>query len=376
MSDLLGMQRAVWRSTRSTTEKIVLLAIIDHYSDSSPEPWPSVPTLAARASLGRTAVLDALAGLEHDGVIVVKRVAGRPNRYDVSGVQATLAATPEQREAEDHERTEPVRGVDGSEERRRPMPPTDVAGPVREADQCASQTSPPAGPHQSAKRMGPVRLADPKEPKKEPNKEPTAVRAPVRPDPNMPITERAQLVLQDPRAAAQLRPQDWPEAKQIAAAYGAATGSPRPLSELARDSGLRAIVELIAAGYAVDDITWLASSVPREPWWRSGDRIRGLGSLSVEVASRALGERDAPPRPSVTKAPRSGVSDEERRIHRNTLIDNAAAGWYGAECRRAATSGESLRELVNELERLEALGMLSRGGVVSGGRRVAASDGS
>ena len=28
MSDLLGMQRAVWRSKRSTTEKIVLLAIL------------------------------------------------------------------------------------------------------------------------------------------------------------------------------------------------------------------------------------------------------------------------------------------------------------------------------------------------------------
>src|SRR5438128_12643277 len=31
MSDLLAMQRAVWRAKRSTTEKIVLLAILDHY---------------------------------------------------------------------------------------------------------------------------------------------------------------------------------------------------------------------------------------------------------------------------------------------------------------------------------------------------------
>jgi len=176
----------------------------------------------------------------------------------------------------------------------------------------------------------------------------------------MPLVERAQLVLRDPRAAAQLRPQDWPETKQVAAAYGAATGSPRTLSELKRDSGLRAIVELIAAGYAVDDITWLASSVPREAWWRSGDRIRGLGSLSIEVASRALGERGAPPRPSVTKAPRSGVSDEERRIHRNTLLENAAAGWYGPELRRASTQREGLRELVNTLEYLEESGQLPR----------------
>ena len=61
MIDLLGMQRAVWRSARGTTEKIVLLAIADFYSDRSPEPWPSVPTLAERCSLGRTAVLEAIA---------------------------------------------------------------------------------------------------------------------------------------------------------------------------------------------------------------------------------------------------------------------------------------------------------------------------
>jgi hypothetical protein len=174
----------------------------------------------------------------------------------------------------------------------------------------------------------------------------------------MPLPERAQLVLRDSRVAAQLRPQDWPETKQIAAAYGAATGSQRPLSELGRDSGLRAILELIAAGFAVEDITWLASSVPRESWWRSGERVRGLGSLSVEVASRALGERGAPSRPSLAKTRGTGMSDEERRIHRNTLLENASAGWYGPELRRAAMSGAGLKELADELERLDAEGRL------------------
>jgi hypothetical protein len=150
MSDLLGMQRAVWRSNRSTTEKIVLLAIIDHYSDSSPEPWPSVPTLAACASLGRTAVLDALASLERDGVIAVRRVAGRPNRYDLSHVQAT----PHQEGREELETSEPV----------------------RDADRCEELTSPFGGRDQSVWRTGPVRPADPKDPKKDPMKEPTAVR--------------------------------------------------------------------------------------------------------------------------------------------------------------------------------------------------------
>ena len=349
MSDLLGMQRAVWRSTRSTTEKIVLLAIIDHYSESSPEPWPSVPTLAACASLGRTAVLEALSSLERDGVITVRRIAGRPNRYDLSRVQTELAARLEVS-------AEPVRLADGSQETE---PVAADPEPVRDADQSEEPTTPSAGRDQSAWRTGPVRLADPKDPKKDPTKEPTAVRARVSgADPAMPLVERARLVLRDPRAAAQLRPHEWPETKQIAAAYGAATGSQRSLSELKRDSGLRAIVELIAAGYAVDDITWLASSVPHEAWWRSGDRIRGLGSLSIEVASRALGERGAPRRPTVAKAPRSGVSDEERRIHRNTLLENAAAGWYGAEFRRRTHQPEGLRQLADELEALEQDGVL------------------
>ena len=103
MSDLLGMQRAVLRCTRPTTEKIVLVAIIDHWSEASPEPWPSVPTLATLSSLGRTAVLDALAALERDGVIGVRRVAARPNRYDLSRVSIALAAP-----------AEPVRQADQS----------------------------------------------------------------------------------------------------------------------------------------------------------------------------------------------------------------------------------------------------------------------
>jgi hypothetical protein len=82
-------------------------------------------------------------------------------------------------------------------------------------------------------------------------------------------------------------------------------------------------------------------------WWRRGDRVRGLGSLSVEVVSRALGERDARPR-SISQA-RSDGSGEESRIHRNTLLENAEAGRYGAEIRRAALSRPNLKQLADEL---------------------------
>lgn len=144
MADLLGMQRAVWRSTCSTTEKIVLLAILDFYSDSSPQPWPSVATLAARTSLGRTAVLDALASLEGNGVVAVRRVAGRPNHYDLSRIVAVLTAAAATREPAGRATAPagPVREADGSIDspvaEAEPETVEAVEQPVRDADQSVS----------------------------------------------------------------------------------------------------------------------------------------------------------------------------------------------------------------------------------------------
>lgn len=333
MGDLLGMHRAVLRSSRSATEKMVLLAIIDHWSEASPEPWPSVPTLSELCSLGRTAVLEALAGLERDGVIAVRRVAGRPNRYDLTRLVAVVAT------------------------------PTE---PVREADRSRPRTSPAGGRHQSAWRTGPVRLADPKDPKKEPTKEATVVRAR-----EADVAERAKLVLADAREAQRLRPQDWPETRRIAEAYGRATGKERPLSELQRDSGLRAVLVLFAAGYSGADVEWVAANVPTQAWWRGGERVRGLGSLSVEVVARALAERNAPRRQVVALRMNTSTG-EDRRIHRNTLLENAEAGRYGSEICCVARSGMRLRELADELERREAIGdlQLHSPGLVRASRRA------
>ena len=379
MIDLLGMQRAVWRSARPTTEKIVLLAIADFYSDRSPEPWPSVPTLAERCSLGRTAVLEAIAALERDGVLVVRRVQGRPNRYDLSRVTPLLArkATPkvetshdampehavarlvmETLQWDDDTNQSATQTSPADERATSPHPSASRTGPVRLTNGPRAPTRPPGERDQSAWRTGPVRLADPKDPKKDPKKEATVVHAePGKLIPlELPIAERAKLVLEEPREAQRLQPQHWPETRRIAQAFGMAVGSDRPLSEITHDSGLRAIVVLLAAGYSVADLEWIAANVPKQAWWRRGDRVRGLGSLSVEVVSRALGERDA--RPRLISQARVVVSGEERRIHRNALLENAEAGRYGPEIRRAALSGPNLKGLADELEQREADGDL------------------
>lgn len=133
--DLLGAQRAVFRSSLSAAEKLVLLAMLDHWSRRETEPFPSVPKLEDWTSLGRTTVIEAIKALERGDVLKVKREVGKPNRYDLSGV------------------------CPGSL-------------PVRQSDQSATRTRPSGEPHPSATRTEPVRQADPKEPRKEPKKEP------------------------------------------------------------------------------------------------------------------------------------------------------------------------------------------------------------
>jgi len=114
---------------------------------------------------------------------------------------------------------------------------------------------------------------------------------------------------------------------------------------------------LLAAGFSVPELEWVAENVPAQAWWRGGDRVRGLASLSVEVVSRALAERDAGPR-LIPQARNHGAGGEDRRIHRNTLLENAEAGRCGPEIRRAVRRGVRLRELADELEQREAAGEL------------------
>ncbi|HWA28569.1 MAG TPA: helix-turn-helix domain-containing protein [Lacunisphaera sp.] len=361
MTDILALQRAVWTSPRTAFEKLTLLAIIDFYSHSSQEPWPSVATLARRTGLGRTSVLGALATLEQDGVLVVRREFGRPNHYDLSHVPAALAPvgpadqsaarTGGELNACSHGKAasaEPNTGV------------SETVKAVRMADPSAARTGPRDGRQQCATRTAPVRPADAKEPKKEPKKE--ATRARVSPSLGealeLPVSERAKLVLTSAREAERLQPQDWSEVRMIAQAFGAAVGRERKLSSLAQDSGLRMVVALLAAAHSPEDLVWVASNVPKQRWWRESNRNHGLASLSPEVVARALEERDRSSSRGLPKHEGSRELSEERRLARNALLENAKAGQFGPEYQRRASDGAGLRQLANELEHLQRTGRL------------------
>jgi hypothetical protein len=103
----------------------------------------------------------------------------------------------------------------------------------------------------------------------------------------IPVCERATLVV-DGRCAAQwVQPERWREVVDVEAALAAAEGrEPMPLGRYDRDAGVRAIVELYAAGYMPGALREAVQKLARDPWWR--EKKRGLSSLTPEVMRRVL----------------------------------------------------------------------------------------
>lgn len=121
--------------------KMVLISLADNANDHG-ECWPLLKTIGKRASLGRTALIDALKWLEEKGLLEIERAPGVRNRYTVKppGMNPDLFESPPNQSA------------------KRTGPPS---GRVRQVDWSGSRTRPSDGLDPSAKRTGPVRQADP-----------------------------------------------------------------------------------------------------------------------------------------------------------------------------------------------------------------------
>ena len=105
----------------------------------------------------------------------------------------------------------------------------------------------------------------------------------------VPVCERAALVVSGRVAAQWVQPERWPEVVEVAAALAEGEGrQPLPLGRYDHDAGVRAVVELYAAGFVPSDVKRVARKVPTQAWWTAGDRKRGLANLSAEVMRRGL----------------------------------------------------------------------------------------
>jgi hypothetical protein len=85
-NDLLKAQRGIFMSALTSTEKIVTLAVLAHWSRAGRKPWPGADRLGEWTSLHPRAVLRTLKSLEAKGVIKVGRTTGKPNVYDLRAV--------------------------------------------------------------------------------------------------------------------------------------------------------------------------------------------------------------------------------------------------------------------------------------------------
>lgn len=80
--DLLAAQRRVFGSALGRIEKLVALALLDHWSRKR-DTFPGIPRLAHWTSCDERTVMRALHQLEQRGAIVVTRRVGRSSTYDL-----------------------------------------------------------------------------------------------------------------------------------------------------------------------------------------------------------------------------------------------------------------------------------------------------
>lgn len=123
---------------------------------------------------------------------------------------------------------------------------------------------------------------------------------------DLPIRERASLVLEKAHLGRALRPEGWPEVQAIAAALAETTGLTNGyLGAFEDDPGVQAVLKLYAAGIPQSALEYVARTVPRQSWWSSEGKRLGLSSLSLEVVRRNLPGPDGRARvtnPGVAKA--------------------------------------------------------------------------
>ncbi len=94
--NLLAAQRAVFKSRLSSAEKLVALALLDHWSQRNPVPFPSMRTLGMNTSLCERQVRRTVRSLVHAGALEARDRPGRTKEYELGNL---LMLEPAQQDA-------------------------------------------------------------------------------------------------------------------------------------------------------------------------------------------------------------------------------------------------------------------------------------
>ena len=90
--NLLESTRAIFASGLSANDKLVALALLNHWSRAR-DTFPGVDRLVVWTSLSRRSVLRSIRNLETTGAVKVERKVGLANRYDLTPLEALTSAT-------------------------------------------------------------------------------------------------------------------------------------------------------------------------------------------------------------------------------------------------------------------------------------------
>lgn len=98
--------------------------------------------------------------------------------------------------------------------------------------------------------------------------------------------ERASLLVADPELASALKPHTWPEVVELVRVFAVATGRERGVGPYEADSGVRALVALLAV-FDVERLLGILPAAVTSAWWLE-EPERPLAQLSVTVIETAL----------------------------------------------------------------------------------------
>ncbi|MFO7180788.1 MAG: hypothetical protein DIU78_018955 [Pseudomonadota bacterium] len=108
----------------------------------------------------------------------------------------------------------------------------------------------------------------------------------------LPIRERAAVLVEDPHMAGHLQPHKWPEVVDVAQRFSAAMGWHEPRLTSATHSAVRKLVEVLSA-FDADELDRAIVAAPTDDWLNDGRK--GLSALTPEVVGRLLNPKRSRP---------------------------------------------------------------------------------